>query len=548
MPRLPLLRLAVAALAPLACAACGNNPIGTPDGSAGDGAVPDGGGGDAGDAGQPGSGASVLQFHKNPTRDGVYTDSAMTTAAAGAIHRDAAFSATLTGQVYAQPLYVEQGPGGQEAFIVATESNHVMAIGATGTVLWDKAYGTAASGGLPCGNIAGGGATLGITGTPIIDAAARTIYFDAMTDTGGNTDRHMIHAVSLDDGSEKSGWPVNVTNAVTGFDSPHENQRGALQLVGGVLYVPYGGHYGDCLPYYGWIVGVNVADPTTVKAWRAAGSPTWNTALPIGAAGIWATGGLPTDGTNIYASTGNSMNGGFVAPPSWVGGNAVFKIAPGPTFTLQPSNYYYPANWAQMDNNDTDLGGANPVLFDMPGAPVPHLVVALGKDGNLYLLNRDDLGGMGGELSITQVADSELGSSAAVYTTSQGTYVAFRSFGATHGCANGGNLGVAKIQPGNPPTASVVWCSKGTTSLGSPIVTTTDGQSSFIVWDANNRLYGYDGDTGALVFDGAATTSDTMADRMQYFSAPIDAKGRIVVATCGNCGNGPGNGSLVVFK
>jgi hypothetical protein len=535
----------------VACAggACGTSGTNPPDGSAGDASIPDASPDVDADAGKPGSGASVLQFHKNGSRDGVYVDGAMTKTAAGAIHRDATFAVTLTGQVYAQPLYVEQGPGGQEAFIVATESNHVTAIDATGAVIWDKTFGTAASGGLPCGNIAGGGATLGITGTPIIDAASRTIYFDAMTNTGGNTDRHLIHAISLDDGSEKSGgWPIDVTSAVPGFDSPHQNQRGGLQLVGGVLYVPYGGHYGDCLPYYGWVVGVNASNPSTVQAWRAAGSPTWNTSPPIGAAGIWATGGLATDGTNVYAATGNSMNGGFSSPPSWVGGNAVFKIGPGPSFTLQPSDYYYPSNWVAMDNGDVDLGGANPVVFDMPGAPVPHLVAALGKDGNLYLLNRDDLGGMGGELSVTQVADNELNSGAAVYTTSQGTYVAFRSFGATHGCANGGNLGVAKVQPGNPPTASVVWCSKSTTNLGSPIVTTTDGQSSFIVWDANNRLYGYDGDTGALVFDGAATSSDTMPDKLHYFNAPIDAKGRIAVATCGNCGNGAGNGRLVVFK
>jgi hypothetical protein len=262
---------------------------------------------------------------------------------------------------------------------------------------------------------------------------------------------------------------------------------------------------------------------------------------------MWATGGIPTDGTNIYVTTGNSMNGGFASPPSWVGGDAVFKIAPGPTFSLQPSNYYYPSNWETMDNSDTDLGGANAVLFDMPSAPVPHLVVALGKDGNLYLLNRDNLGGMGGELSITQVADDEINSGAAVYTTSKGTYVAFRTFGSVHGCAKSGNLGVAKIQPGNPPTASVVWCSSAT-GLGSPIVTTTDGSSTFIVWDANNRLYGYDGDTGTLVFDGSKSSADTMTDKMHYFNAPIDAKGRIVVATCGGCGNGPGDGKLVMFK
>lgn len=538
--------------------ACGDDSAtqdGGPDSSIGDSPSSDGPNNsdsptsnDAGDSGVTSSGASVLQFHKNPTRDGVYTDGILTTAAAGAIHRDATFAVTLTGQAYAQPLYVEQGPGNQEAFIVATESNHVTAIGATGTTLWDKSFGTASSGGLPCGNIAGGGATLGITGTPIIDLGSRTIYFDAMTNTGNNVNRHLVHAISLDDGSERTGgWPIDVTSAVPGFDSPHENQRGGLQLVSGVLYIPYGGHYGDCLQYYGWVVGIDTTTPSSVKSWRSAGSPTWSTSPPIGAAGMWATGGIATDGTSLYVTTGNSMNGGFTSPPSWVGGNAVFKIGLGPTFTLQSGNFYYPSNWATMDDGDVDLGGANAVLLDMSGAPFPHLVVALGKDGNLYLLNRDNLGGMGGQLSITKVADDEINSGAAAYTTPQGTYVAFRSFGATHGCANGGNLGVAKITPGNPPTAAVAWCSK-VQGMGSPIVTTTDGKSNFIVWDATNHLYGYDGDTGALVYDGTKVAGDAMTDKLHYFNTPIDAKGRIVVATCGNCGGGAGNAKLVVFK
>ncbi|HSQ68046.1 MAG TPA: hypothetical protein VLM85_32775, partial [Polyangiaceae bacterium] len=468
--------------------------------------------------------------------------------AAAAVHRDAAFAVTLPGQVYAQPLWVADGPGHHEAFLVATESNHVTAIGANGSVVWDRAYGDAARAGLPCGNIAVGGATLGVTGVPVIDAASRTIYFDAMTRADSSSPRHLIHAVSIDDGVERpGGWPIDVSSAVPGFDSPHQNQRGALLLLDGILYVPYGGHFGDCLPYYGWVGGVNVARPSSVQAWRAAGPPTWNTRPPVGAAGIWATGGLASDGSYVYAATGNSMNGGFAATPSWVGGDGVFKLAAGPKFSNRTTDYYYPSNWRTLDERDTDLGGANPVLVDMPRAPYPHLVVVLGKDGKIYLLNRDDLGGQDGALFVGTVADGAVNSSAAAYTTPRGTYVAFRTSGRAHGCANGGNLGVAKISPDKPPTASVVWCSKSS-SLGSPIVTTPDGKTSFVVWDASTRLYGYDGDTGTLVFDGDKDPGDAMPDGLHYFNAPIDASGRIVVATCGACKGGPGNGRLLVFR
>jgi hypothetical protein len=284
-----------------------------------------------------------------------------------------------------------------------------------------------------------------------------------------------------------------------------------------------------------------------VTAWRAGGAPTWSTKPPVGAGGIWASGGLATDGTHLYATTGNTMKGGFAPPPSWVGGNALIRLdAEHLTFSNQPKDFFYPSDWAEMDERDLDLGGANPVLIDMPGAPVPRLAVALGKDGQLYVLDRDNLGGMGGALFVDRVATGPITGGAAAYTTARGTYVAFRTVRAASGCANGGNLGVAKIRPGNPPTAGVVWCSKAA-GLGSPIVT-TDGGSSVIVWDASDHLYGYDGDTGALVFDGDKTPSDAMPDKMHYFNAPIAAKGRVVVATCGNCKNAAGNGSLFVFR
>ena len=115
----------------------------------------------------------MVQHHKNASRDGVYVDSALTQARAATMHLDTSFAGTLTGSVYAQPLYVANGPHGAEAFIVATESNHVTAIDGSGHTIWDKIFGTPVTGGLPCGNIK----PLGITGTPYIDTAG-TIYFE----------------------------------------------------------------------------------------------------------------------------------------------------------------------------------------------------------------------------------------------------------------------------------------------------------------------------------------------------------------------------------
>ena len=150
----------------------------------------------------------VLQHHLHGSRDGRYVDPLMTQSAAASIHRDPTFSTPLPGPTYAQPLFITNGPGGRPTFIVATEQNLVLAIDASdGSWIWTNNLGTPMPlAQLPCGNID----PFGITGTPVIDAASRTIYLDAMiTSDGGATQKHLIFALSLDDGSILPGWPVD---------------------------------------------------------------------------------------------------------------------------------------------------------------------------------------------------------------------------------------------------------------------------------------------------------------------------------------------------
>src|ERR1019366_6984305 len=149
----------------------------------------------------------VLQHHLNGTRDGLYIDPRITQAAAAPTHRDSTFNAPVPGPTYAQPLYVEDGPGGRAAFLVATEQNDVLALdAAAGSEIWMSNLGNPVPfSQLPCGDID----PLGITGTPVIDPVSRTIYVDAMTTPdGGATKQHLIFALALDDGSTRPGWPV----------------------------------------------------------------------------------------------------------------------------------------------------------------------------------------------------------------------------------------------------------------------------------------------------------------------------------------------------
>jgi hypothetical protein len=356
--------------------------------------------------------------------------------------------------------------------------------------------------------------------------------------------RHKVYAISLDTGATVSGWPVDVQATVPQFASVEQNQRGALQLINGTLYVPYGGHDGDCDPYYGWVVGIPVANPSGVKGWHTTAAR----------GGIWGPGSLPTDGTSVFPVTGNTENA-----QTWGQGEAVLRIGPSLTFSNMAADYYTPNNWQDLDNGDTDLGGANDFLLDMPGAPVPHLVIAPGKDGNLYILNRDMLGGMGAELSKVNIAGGNINGAGATYTTAMGTYVVVHAAQGVSGnnCPNGnsGNLIAVRISATSPPMPTIAWCSTQG-DLGSPITTSTDGMSNTVVWDAdcysgNDQLLGFDGDTGQQVVAVGVPSSPTGMS-MAYFNTPIDAKGRIVIAAdTSNNGNngGPGvTGTLFVFS
>ena len=184
---------------------------------------------------------------------------------------------------------------------------------------------------------------------------------------------------------------------------------------------------------------------------------------------IWAVGGVASDGTNPFVTTGNTFNTGG----NWSGGEAVIRFQPGPIFSGNPSDYWAPTNWLQLDNGDNDLGGSGPLLVDVPGATPSHLVVALGKDGNAYLVNRDNLGGISAPMASSQVSNNRIIQAAATYRTNQGTYVAFRSSGSI--------LATFQITATSPPTIASGW-SVIRNGCGSPFVTSTDGTNNMIVW------------------------------------------------------------------
>jgi hypothetical protein len=444
---------------------------------------------------------NVTQEHNNPSRDGLYIDPTFTPANASNLTRDLGFDGTISGHVYAQPLYIEGGPNGPMV-IAVTESNNVYALHADiGTVIWSRTdIGTPAPTGACPGNIS----PVGITGTPVVDLASRSLFFDAVIN--GNPVKHFIFSLNVDTGA--TNWSVDVDataqyNGIT-FDSFWQEERGALALVNGIVYVSYSGYVGDCGPYHGWVVGVDINNPSNVQAW----------ATDAAGGGIWGHGGVASDGTKMFVVTGNTFTN---QGDPWSGGEAIVRFTAGPVF----DDFWAPPNWQTLDSQDADLGGCSPTLIDVPGATPFQLVLALGKDRNAYLLDRNNLGGVRTAVATMNVSSSTLrGTSSAAYQTGEGTHFAFHN--------ESGELRSYIINATNPPTIALAW-NVNDGGRSSPWVTSTDGTNNAIVWVAgiedDQRLHGYNGDTGATVFAGGGP-NEQMSGTRQWNTGMV-ARGRI---------------------
>jgi hypothetical protein len=241
---------------------------------------------------------SVLSYHGRPDRSGNFVVPALTWDRARSLRFDEGFRTHVSGHVYAQPLYWRV-PGSRSAILLlATEDNVVYAIDASsGDEKWKQSIGRpVARSSLPCGDID----PLGVTGTPVIGETTEAIYLDAAVESLSGP-HHLVFALSLKDGSSLPGWPVDVADALKAEDQNFmprdQNQRGALAIFGDTLYVPFGGHNGDCGQYHGFVVGISLSDPRIVRSWVTRGR----------GGGIWAPGGISSDGKSLFVATGNTF-------------------------------------------------------------------------------------------------------------------------------------------------------------------------------------------------------------------------------------------------
>ena len=390
---------------------------------------------------------SVTTYHYDNARSGANTNEVLLTPSQVNTNTFGQIIKYVTdGYVYTQPLYVPNvlipGQGVHNVVYVASEHDTVYAfdadsnLGANGGLLWKTNLGISALsangefGVRYCGTCFPDIIPeVGITGTPVIDPVTGTLYVNAATrEISGTTNYiHRIHALNITNGAERSYSPVIVSGSVAGtgvdsvggvmtFNGKQANQRPALTLAGGILYVGYAG-YADTDPYHGWLFGYNATNLAQVSIYNT--TPNAKTSVfgtHAAEGGIWMGGhGIVVDAnTNLFFITGNgsfsaNTNGGDYA-------DTVMKMAT--TNGLTVADYFTPYNQLALANADTDLGSVGPVLLpdSVGNGTHPHLLAAGGKSGTIYLLDRDNLGHYGAS-SDSQIVQSVISATATIWSS-----------------------------------------------------------------------------------------------------------------------------------
>ena len=489
----------------------------------------------AGGGGAVTGGTSVTQWGGDLAHTSHWVHASLTKANAAKLAFDtfaaptpaADYAGNFAGEVAALPLYLAGASGGAGVYIVVTTQNDVYAFTeGTGALAWKHNIGPNLGKG---GSICGTPTNHGIVSTPVIDPATRVIYV-----IGGMTDGHYeIHALSADTGmpvTSPAGWPVNGSSFKAGsvaFKHAAQSQRSALSLVNGILYVAFGGYCGDMGDYKGWVEAVDVKDPSKMGGWAT---------MDPRQGGIWCAAGMPSDGNGVFAVTGN-VAAATGMDHSNSDSEEVIRVTGLGVGNRDSKNMFFPSEWATpMNSADLDFGSGSPTIFTVPGSTPSSIMAAPAKNGRVYFLDSANLGASLGQFADMAVADTTRGSvftSPTAYTTGTGVYTALIT-GSGSQCkdpvgVNNGSVMAIKMKPGSPPTPEMSWCAKigtdGATTHRSPISTSSAGTADPIVWTMDgSKLKGFDGDTGAVVFDGGSGT----CAGVHSFTSLIQANGHIV--------------------
>jgi hypothetical protein len=362
--------------------------------------------------------AGVYTYHNDLARDGLNDQEyALTPDDVNASSFGKLFSCPVDGAIYAQPLWVphlEVDGRRRNVVLVATAHDSLYAFDADASPcvrLWKDDLigpGHGSDGGettVPAGadlRLVGKGdgdmtPEVGVTGTPVIDPGTDTLFVvsKSVIYSAGRHFYLRLHAIDLKTGAERPGSPVTIHARFKGdggviahFDPRTENQRAGLALVHGIVYVSFGSHE-DGEPFYGWILGYRY-DGT-----RFEHVDTLNTAPDAKEGGVWMSGAAPAADAagHLYVLTGNARFDAVAAsPPNDDYGDSFLELSD----HLRVLQYFTPSDQLFNDVENNDFGAGGVVLANLPaGSPVRHVAIAGGKDGDIFIVNRDHLGGYG---------------------------------------------------------------------------------------------------------------------------------------------------------
>ncbi len=502
---------------------------------------------------------SVLTQHNDNARTGQNTsEMILNTSNVNVNQFGKLFVMPSDGQVYAQPLYV---PGvtinGEvhNVVILATENDSVYAYDAdsSGAPLW-KASMVDVAHGAGAGETALNSATttfctdtqaqVGITSTPVIDLKSKTIYVEAKS-TNGTNYFHRLHALDLLTGNEKAPGPAVIAGTVSGmgdgmsggqvaFDNLHQLNRPGLLLMNGTIYIAYASHC-DFGPYHGWLFAYDAA--------TFAQKSVYVTTPNKGMGGFWMSGaGVAADASgNIFIASGNGVFDPTSVPVET--GDTILKLDQFLTLV----DYFTPQDQLNLDTHDTDLGSGGVLLLpDQPG-PFKHILVEAGKEGRIYVVNRDQMttnnshycSGCPNDPEI--IEESGSGAVGSMFNVPAfwnstlyfwGTGDVLKSIPITNGLPdfthvtgstpgiNFPGAGVSVSSNGTTAGSAIVWAINGT-QYGSP--GPGPGPAVLYAYDATNIL--------TMLYSSAQNAALDAAGNAVKFAVPTVANGKVYVGT-----------------
>jgi hypothetical protein len=505
--------------------------------------------------------AGVYTYHNDLARDGANThEFALTTTNLNNAQFGKLFSCSTDGAMYAQPLWVAGvtiGGARHNVVLAATAHDSLFAFDADAnpcTQLWTVSLIDTNHGGLggettvpsgPGGLVGVGYGDItpevGIIGTPVIDPATNTLYVVSKSVNSGKTTFYQrLHAIDLATGSEKPGSPVTIAGTYPGtgdgtsvvtFSSQQQNQRPGLVLANGTVYIAWSAHE-DSPPWYGWVMGYTYNGTSFTQ------THVFNTTPNSQEGGIWMAGSAPAVDSNgfLYALTGNGTFDANAGAPNNVDyGDSLLKLTP----SLGVQSYFTPSNQLSDNQGDQDFGsGGAAVLADLPaGSPVTHLVMGGGKDGSLYVLNRDMLGGLGDSAAVQKLSlGNGLFSTGAFWNNN--FYVAGAG-GPVRAYAL--NTSQAKFSLSSASSSAFGWPG------GTPSVSAAGAQAG-LVWILNTSAYctnqspgcgpavlhAYDATNLMSELWNSSQVSADAAGNAVKFTVPTVANGKVYVGTRGN--------------